>query len=111
MPHRCSVPLRARLRAFGFGSSADLVSDHLVAQRRAMLVDQRSARGAVAHPVHEFAEASSGLTGQRVTGMPQVVKVNAGQPGRLKAYLRRARPDGQARLREQSEQSRAARDR
>jgi len=29
----------------------------------------------VAHPVHEFVKASPGPTGQRVNGMPQVVKV------------------------------------
>jgi len=46
-----------------------------VAQRRAVLVDQRSVRAAGAHPVHEFAKASPGLTGQRVTDMPQVVNV------------------------------------
>jgi len=46
-----------------------------VAQRRAVLVDQRSVRAAGAHPVHEFAKASPGLTGQRVTGMPQVANV------------------------------------
>jgi hypothetical protein len=69
------------LGTFGFGAPADLVSEHLVAKRRAVLVDQRSARGAVAHPVHEFAKASLGLTRQRVTGMPQVVKVDIGQPG------------------------------
>ena len=46
-----------------------------VAQRRAVLVDQRSVRAAGAHPVHEFAKASPGLTDQRVTGMPQVVNV------------------------------------
>jgi hypothetical protein len=53
-------PLRARSGALGFG-----------------------ARGAVAHPVHEFAETGSGLAGHRVTGMPKVVNVDAGQPGRF----------------------------
>jgi hypothetical protein len=62
------------LKPPGLGSPADLVSDDLVSQQRAVLVDQRGARGAMAHPVHEFAQASPGLTGQRVTGTPQVVK-------------------------------------
>ena len=78
-----SCPLRARLGAFGFGSPADLVSDHLVSQRRAVLVDERGACGAVAHPVHEFAETAPSVTGQRVTGMSQVVNMDAGQPGRF----------------------------
>jgi len=76
MPHRGLVPVCVPDRgALGFGASADLVSEHLVAQRRAVLVDQRSASAAVAHPVHESAKAGPDLTGQRVTGMPQVVKV------------------------------------
>jgi hypothetical protein len=35
----------------------------------------------VAHPVHEFTQAGPGLTGQGVAGMPQVVKVDADEPG------------------------------
>jgi hypothetical protein len=73
MPHRCPVPVARPIVCARLGSPADLVSNHPVSQRRAVLVDQGGACGAVAHPVHEFAKASPGLTGQRVTGMPQVV--------------------------------------
>jgi hypothetical protein len=77
-------PLCARLGAFGIGSPADTVSDHLVSQRRTVLVDQRAARGAAAHRVHEFTEAGPGLTSERVPGMPQVMDVHAGHFGRVK---------------------------
>jgi hypothetical protein len=43
-------PLRARLGALGFGSPANLVGDHPVSQRRAVLVDQGRALPAVASP-------------------------------------------------------------
>jgi hypothetical protein len=43
-----------------------------------VLVDQRGTGRAVANPVHEFPEASPGLTGQGVASMPQVVEVDTG---------------------------------
>jgi hypothetical protein len=77
LPYRCLVPVVCPIGAARLRSPADLVSDHLVSQRRAVLVAQRGARGAVAHPVRVFTQAALGLTGQRVTEMPQV----AGGPG------------------------------
>ena len=65
-----------------------------VAQRRAVLVDQRSVRAAGAHPVHEFAKASPGLTGQRVTGMPQVVNVVLSPARRIRGAVTSATARG-----------------
>jgi hypothetical protein len=88
LPRARCVPDRG---LFGFNAPADLVSDHLVAQRRAMLVDVGGPGRAVAHPVHEFAQAGPGLGGQGVAGMPQVVKVDADEPGRFERRAPNAR--------------------
>jgi hypothetical protein len=49
----------------------------------AVQVDQRGARAAVAHPVHQLAlRLAPGVRGERVARMPQVMKMDAGQPGR-----------------------------
>lgn len=55
------------------------VSDHLVPQRRTVLVDKRGAYAAVSHPVHEFAQASASFADHRAPGIAQVVEVNAWQ--------------------------------
>lgn len=90
--------MRARLVLFGFDTPTDLVSDHLVAQRRTVLVDVCGACRAVAHPVHEFAEARASLGGQGIAGMPQVMKVDADEPGRLERRAPCAREVAPAKL-------------
>jgi hypothetical protein len=52
----------------------------------------------VAHPVHEFAQAGPGLGGQGVAGMPQVVEVDADEPGRFERRAPDAREVAAAEL-------------
>ena len=94
MPRRCLVPVACpigsvRLRRLLISSAIIFV-----AQRRAVLVDQRSVRAAGAHPVHEFAKASPGLTGQRVTGMPQVANVVLSPARRIRGAVTSATARG-----------------
>jgi hypothetical protein len=95
LPRARCVPDRGLLR---LDAPADLVSDHLVAQQRAVLVDIGGPSRAVAHPVHEFTQAGPGLSGQGVAGMPQVVKVDAVEPGRFERRAPDAREVAAAEL-------------
>jgi len=52
----------------------------------------------VAHPVHEFAQAGPGLSGQGVASMPQVMKVDADEPGRVERRAPDAREAAPAEL-------------
>jgi hypothetical protein len=46
-----------------------------------MQVDESGPCGAVAHPFHQLSQISPGVSDQDVSGVTQVMQVNAGQPG------------------------------
>jgi len=48
-----------------------------LSRRRRVQVDERGAFGVVPHPGHEFPEVRARVDGELVSGVPQVVKMNA----------------------------------
>ena len=63
------------------GCLADRISQHALPFVGRVQVDQCSARAAMAHAVHQFAQVCASISGQGVSRMPQVVKMDIGQSG------------------------------
>lgn len=59
------------------------VGDQTVPLSGAVLIDQRSARGAMTHPAHQFPKAGARSGRDVVAAVPQVMDMNARQPGRF----------------------------
>ena len=78
----CFVGLRclASLEFVGGRAGSRRVGDGLLAGVAAVEVDQGGAFAVVAHAVHQLAEAGARVGRQGVSGVPQVVEVDAGQP-------------------------------
>jgi hypothetical protein len=48
-----------------------------------VLLDERGPGGAVPHPVHQLTKASAFVVGELAARVPEIVEVEADQPGRL----------------------------
>ncbi len=80
------------LPQFGPCEGVERVGDGALAFVGGVQVDQCGAGAGVAHPGHEFAQVGSGVDGQVVPGMPEIVEVHAGEPGGLEC----GKPDAAA---------------
>src|SRR5690348_10326699 len=72
VPVTCPIPLP-------FDAGAERIGDLPVLLLSGVLVDQRGPSGAVTHAGHEVSEAGTGTRSERVSGVAQVVEVEAGQ--------------------------------
>jgi hypothetical protein len=75
------------------GELAQRVGDGLLSYVTAVQVDQGGALAVVAHAVHQLAERRPSGGGQGVSGVPQVMKVQAGDSGRLERGEPAAAPE------------------
>jgi len=63
------------------GEPAQRVGDGPVALHGGVLLDQRGPRGRVAHAVHQLSQSRTGLRGEGVPRVPQIMKVEASELG------------------------------
>lgn len=92
---RCGL---ARLGCFGLAQGCasrlvDRIGEGPLTLAGRVEVDQRGPGDAVAHPLHQLAEVGASIGRERISGMPQVVKVNGWQASRLERGEPKAAPE------------------
>ena len=73
------APARSRRAKLPLRDLAEALGDLALPRVAAVKVDESGACAAVAHPVHQLAERCPGARRQSISGVPEIVKVNAGQ--------------------------------
>jgi hypothetical protein len=55
------------------------IGDRSISVGRRVLVDERCAHGAVAHPVHQLSRGRTGVGSELIAGVPQIMEMEAGR--------------------------------